>query len=95
MAKEPLKHMLFSQNEDRVIQYFDKFDREDIKKAIVVHLTKNPTDTLEHCKEPNKKDIKRFYGNEILDFYAVNPNNKKVSKIITKGNKTFYLKLRD
>jgi hypothetical protein len=77
------------------IQYFDKFDREDIKKAIVVHLTKNPTDNLEHCKEPNKKDIKRFYGNEILDFYAVNPNNKKVSKIITKGNKTFYLKLRD
>ncbi len=95
MAKEPLKHMLFSQNEDRFIQFFEKFDREVIKKAIVEHLSKNPTDTIEHCKEPNKKDLKRFYGDEILDFYTVNPNNKKISKIITKGDKTFYLKLRD
>lgn len=95
MSKESLKHMIFSQNEDRFIQFFEKFDRESIKKVIVDHLSKNPTDTLEHCKEPNKKDLKRFYGYEILDFYTVNPNNKKISKIITKGDKTFYLKLRD
>lgn len=88
-----LKHMLFSQNEDRYIKYFDKFDREAIKNSIVEHLTRYQGDTIEHCKEFNTANIKRFYGDEIINFYEINPKNGKVSKIIMKGNKKYYLKL--
>lgn len=85
-----LQHSLFSHNEDMTIKWFDKFDREAIKKAIIEHLTANPTDTLEHCREYNKHEIKRFYGKEIINFYAVNPKNNKVSLIITRGYKDYF-----
>lgn len=72
------------------IAFFDKFDKDAIKAAIITHLQSNPTDTLEHCKEYNKTDIKKYYGNEILNFYEVNPKNNIPSLVILKGDKQYY-----
>ena len=88
------KHLLFSWNNDNVIQWFDKFDSEAIKTAIVKHLTENPTDTLEHCKEFSKSELRRFAGYDILNFYAMNKKNEPC-KIITKGNKEYFYKLKN
>ena len=87
---KPLVHSLFSHNEDRTIAFFEKFNKEDIKQAIIKHLKDNPTDTIEHCKEYNKENIKRFYGNEIINFYGVNPKSGEVSLIFTRGNKEYF-----
>jgi hypothetical protein len=90
-----MEHSLFSQNEDMTIAFFAKYDRIAIKEAIVEHLKQNPTDVLEHCKSYNKTDIRRFYGNKILNFYSVNPKNQKVSLNITKGDKIYFKKIED
>ena len=87
------KHLLFSQNLDQPVQWFDKFDKEAIKDGIVKHLTTNPTDCIEHCKEPLKNDLNRFYGYILINFYGVNPNNHKISRIVRKGNRTYYKQL--
>lgn len=89
-----LKHLLFSQEQDLIIQWFHSFDKEAIKQAIVSHLTDNPTDVLEHCREFSPVDIRKYAGHNILGFYVVNPKNGNISKIITKGNKEYYLKLK-
>ena len=91
MAK---KHLLFSQDNDNVIKWFDKFDKESIKSTIVEHLTQNPNDVLEHCKEYSKSDLRKWAGFEIINFYGVNPETKEISKILTKGNKDYYIKLK-
>jgi hypothetical protein len=88
------KHLLFSWNSDTVIQWFDKFNSEDIKTAIVKHLTDNPTDTLEHCKEFSKSELRRWAGYDIMNFYAMNKKNEPC-KIITKGNKEYFHKLKN
>ena len=84
------KHVLFSQDTEQPIKWFDNFDREAIKAAIVKHLTDNPNDCVEHCKEPSKNDLRRFVGYDIINFYKVSPKSKKVSLLILKGDKTFY-----
>lgn len=84
------QHSLYSQNEDMPVKWFDNFDKEVIKSAIIDWLTKNPKDVVEHCKEFSPKDIRVFSGNEILGFYGVNPKNGKPSRIITKGDKDYY-----
>ena len=68
-------HYLFSQDEGMMIATFEKFDKELIRKEIVNHLTKNPKDVLEHCRD--------------------NPRNNKPSKVYTKGNKEYFLSLKD
>lgn len=88
-----MTHMLFSQESDQPIKWFDNYDREAIKASIVTHLSANPNDCIEHCKEPAKNDLKRFVGNTILNFYKVNPKNGKPSLIITRGDKTYYKSL--
>ena len=85
-----MKHNLFSQNSDMPVKWYDKFDREQIKSDIIEHLGKNPSDTLEHCKEYSKEDAKKYYGMEIVSFYAVNPKTGKPSKVITRGNKDYF-----
>jgi hypothetical protein len=85
-----MKHYLFSHEQDTLVKTFDKFDRNTIKNEIIDHLRSNPTDTIEHCKDYTKTEIKRFYGYNILNMYQVNPNNNKVSLIVTKGNKEYY-----
>lgn len=84
-----MKHSLFSQNEDRTIKWYDKFDADKIKKDIVQRLEEDPTDVIEHCKEYSKEDIKKYYGNEIINFYKVNRVGKP-SKVILKGDKEYY-----
>jgi ribosomal protein S15P/S13E len=88
-------HYLFSQDEGMMIATFEKFDKELIRKEIVNHLTKNPKDVLEHCKDYPKDNINRFLGYNILSFYQVNPKNNKPSKVYTKGNKEYFLSLKD
>lgn len=85
-----MTHSLYSQDQERTIAFFEKFNKEDIKEQIISHLKEFPSDTLEHCKEYSKSDIKRFYGNEILSFYEVNPKNGKVSKVVQRGGKNYF-----
>jgi len=85
-----MAHYLFSMDSETMIASFDKFNKEAIKKAIIGHLQQNPNDTVEHCKDFNASDIRKYYGHEILNLYEVNKRNGKVSKVITKGNKTAY-----
>ena len=80
-----MKHSLFSQNKDAVVAWFDRFDKEKVKQAIITHLNSNPTDTIEHCKEYAKNDLRRFYGQEIISFYKM--QNGKVCKVVLRGNK--------
>jgi len=54
------------------------------------HLKENPNDVLEHCKEYSPGELGRFYGQKILAMYTTNPKNKKVSRIVLKGDKTYY-----
>ena len=70
-------YLLFSQENDIVIQYFDCFDLVEIKKVIIDYLTKNPDDTVELCKVPTGNDIRKFYGYEILSYYSVNKKNNE------------------
>ena len=84
------KYLLFSQDNDIVIQYFDGFDLVEIKKVIIDYLTKNPDDTLEFCKVPTGNDIRKFYGYEILSYYSVNKKNGKISKLILKGGTEYF-----
>lgn len=84
------KYLLFSQDNDIVIQYFDGFDLVEIKKVIIDYLTKNPDDTLEYCKVPSGNDIRKFYGYEILSYYSVNKKNGKISKLILKGDTEYF-----
>lgn len=85
-----LKHYLFSDQINDIIKTYDKFDAEVIKNDIVKHLEKYPNDLVEHQREYiNKND----YGNDIVNFYEVNPKNKQPSVIITKGNNEYYKSL--
>lgn len=85
-------YYLQSQNTNEIIKRFDLFDKEAIRTAIIDHLKKNSTDTVEYYKE--SKD-KRFVGNDLLDFYEVNPKSKEVSKCILKGAKTYFRSIED
>ena len=84
------KYLLFSQDNEIVIQYFDGFDLVEIKKVIIDYLTKNPDDTLEFCKVPSGNNIRKFYGYEILSYYSVNKKNGKISKLILKGDREYF-----
>lgn len=87
-----MKYSLFSQNTDQNIAWFDKFDKEQIKQAIIGHLEQNKDDVLEYCKEFPKNDTRKYYGNEILAFYGNNKNGVP-SKIITRGNNEYFKSL--
>jgi hypothetical protein len=88
--KNTIKHVVFSQDQDIVISFFEKFNREAIKQTIVGHLKAFPSDTLEHCKEYSERDTKKYYGYEIINFYAVNPKNGQPSKVVTVGDREYY-----
>lgn len=89
-----MKYALFSQDLELHVKWYDKFDRKQIKSDITTHLNENPSDTLELCKDPNKSDSKRFYGMEIIGFYATNPKTGNPSKIIMKGAKDYFRDLK-
>ncbi len=84
-----MAHLLFSQEQEQPIKWFEKFDKEEIKTEIKKWLTENPTDTLEHCKEYSKKYLKKYIGYEIINFYE----NNKVgvpSLVSIRGEKEYY-----
>ena len=83
-------YSLYSHEQDMPVKWFDKFDKVEIKNSIIQHLTDHPKDTIELCREYSKKDLKRYYGNEILQIFEVNPKNNKPSICITRGNKMYY-----
>ena len=83
-------YSLYSQQKEMPIAFFEKFDKVQIKQAIIKHLNENKADTLELCREYDKKDIKKYYGNEILQCFEVNQKNGKPSLCILRGGKTFY-----
>lgn len=85
-----MAHYLFSMETETMIEAFDKFNKEAIKKAIIGHLKQFPNDCVEHCKDFSSSDIRRFYGYDILDTYEINKANNKVSKVVSKGSKNFY-----
>jgi hypothetical protein len=85
-----MRNAIFSQNQDMPIEWFDKFDKQAIKEAILAHLKANPTDTLEHCKEYRVSDVNKFYGMEIVNFYQVNPKNNKISLVYTRNGKEYF-----
>ena len=84
-----MAHLLFSQEQDQPIKWFEKFDKEEIKTEIKKWLTENPTDTLEHCKEYSKKDLKKYVGYEIINFYENNKNGVP-SLVFSRGEKEYY-----
>lgn len=73
-----------------LIHSFEKFDKEAIKSTILKELKDNPNDVIEHCKDYDKKSIKKYYGYEILNLYQNNPYNNEPSLLIFKGNNTYY-----
>jgi hypothetical protein len=88
-----MAHYLFSQEQDMLVATFNNFDRTAIKNEIINHLMVCPNDTIEHCRDYSKRDLKRFAGYHILNFYRVNPKNKKASVIVTRNNKEYYRQL--
>jgi hypothetical protein len=82
-------HLIFSQETEQPIKWFDKFDTKAIRQAIYDHLENNPTDCVEHCKEPLKNDLKRFVGYTIINFYKLNPKTGLVCKVVTRKNKEY------
>jgi hypothetical protein len=88
-----MKHLLFSQDKDMPIKWFDKFSHEAIKQAIIEHLKVNPNDCIEHCKEYSKHDLNKYLGYEILNFYKINPKTQKISKAVTKRGKEYFIKI--
>ena len=88
------EYSIFSHKEDRVIKFFDKYDRGAILSTIKDHLMKNDTDTLELCKEYEKSDYKRHLGMEILSHYKVNPENKLPSLLYSKNDRMFFKTLK-
>lgn len=83
-----MKHSLFSQDLDMPIRFFEKFDAELIREEIKSHLKEYPNDTVEHCKDYSKEDIKKYYGTEILNFYQNNAEGVPC-KVVTRGSKEF------
>jgi hypothetical protein len=81
-----MKHALFSQSLDVHVRWFEKFDKQAIKTAIVEHLKQYPDDVLEHCKDYPKGEV--GCGMEIINFYQ-NFNNKPC-RLIIKGNREYY-----
>ena len=86
-----MTNLLYSQDKQQPVKWFDRFDKELIKEAIKEHLKDNPDDTVEHCKQYIKTNVNKYYGYNIISFYQ---NNKKgeACKVILKGNKE-YLKV--
>lgn len=90
-----MTHSLYSHDQDRTICFFEEFNPSIIKAEIILHLKEFPNDTVEHCKEFNKIDVRKYYGNEILNLYRVNPKNNKVSLVITRGDKISFKNIED
>lgn len=88
-----MAHYLFSQNQDMLVTSFASFNKELIKKEIIELLRKNPNDVIEHCKDYNKSDIKKYLGFNILNLYMINPKNNKASLVVNRNGNEYFRKI--
>ena len=76
---------------EKTIKQFETFDKLEMLLYIKNYLKENPESTLEFSKDWDSKSLKEKYvGTEVLNVYEINPNNKKPSLCVCKGDKTFY-----
>ena len=75
-------------NDLGLVQCFDRFNKEQIKQAIISYLDTNPCDLIELCKDFNKSDLRRYAGYETLSFYQKNTSGL-ACKVVAKGNKEY------
>lgn len=59
-----MAHLLFSQEQDQPIKWFEKFDKEEIKTEIKKWLIENTTDTLEHCRVYSLKGFQETFNDQ-------------------------------
>jgi len=85
-------YYLESELTEKKVAIFPVFIREAIRQAIIQHLQSHPSDTLHYYKVSTDDE---FVGDNLIDFYAINPKNKKPSKLVFKGEKTFYKSLEN
>jgi hypothetical protein len=69
---------------------FETFNAKEMTNLIINHLKANPQAMVKHSKEFAPHLKKKYYGNEVIDIYEVNPKTGEPSKVITKGNITLY-----
>ncbi len=78
-----MAHLIYSDIEGAPIQWFDTFDKQAIKDAIIKRLREHPADSLEHCKEYSKVDQRKYAGYEIINFYEMHKG--RPCKVTTTG----------
>ena len=83
-------HYISSDDTCDVIERFETFDSVKIKDSILNHLKENPSDTVTLYKVNTNK---KYYGDDVIDFFSVNPKSGKPCKIVLKGNKEFFKEL--
>lgn len=66
------------------------FNAKEIKEFIISYLSANKEETLYYYKVNNDK---KYTGDVLIDVFENNPNNGNPSKVITKGNKDYYVSL--
>lgn len=86
-------YFIFSQDQEIPVEFYQKFDKDRIKTAIIKHLSDNPEDVIELCREYDNNDPKRFYGMEIISFFQMNKKGQ-VCKVILKGEREFLKPLK-
>ena len=91
--KLDIRYYLESGNTEVTILSIPAFDKELIKLKIIHHLRQNPKDTIYYYKVC--VDQSEFVGDDILGIYEVNPKSGKISKLIFRGEKTYYRSLED
>lgn len=86
-----LKHYL--SNDENWDVTFETYQPAEMLEAIKKHLSENKSDTVVHRKEYPARLKKKYAGDETINFYENNPKTGEPSKVIIKGNRTFYQKL--
>lgn len=89
-----MKHYL--QSDTGAFYQSERFNKEEIRAAIIEQLAKDPNDLIEHCRDWDTPAEKRkFYGLKSIDFYECNPKTGWPSLCVMKGEKLCYKSLID
>ena len=83
-----MKHYI--KDDENLNVEFETFDSQIMTELIINHLKENPQVMVTHLREYAPHLKKKYYGNEVIDIYEINPKNNKPSKLIVKGNNTYY-----
>ena len=88
-VEKTLKHYLYDED-DNIIEEYDFYDKNKIKEDIIKYLNENPEGSVSHQKQLSEEDSKKYAGNDVLNFYEVNPKTGDVSLVVSKGSREFY-----